>query len=36
MRWLALAALVVLLALPAWLNSYAITVFIFIFFSVSR
>src|SRR6185312_11582209 len=31
-RWLALAALVVLLALPAWLNSYAITVFIFIFF----
>ena len=32
MRWLALAALVVLLALPAWLKSYAITVFIFIFF----
>jgi len=31
-RWLALVALVVLLALPAWLNSYAITVFIFIFF----
>jgi len=31
-RWLALAALLVLLALPAWLNSYAITVFIFIFF----
>ncbi|HZP34903.1 MAG TPA: branched-chain amino acid ABC transporter permease [Methylomirabilota bacterium] len=32
MRWLALAALVLLLALPAWLDSYAISVFILIFF----
>jgi len=31
-RWLALAALVLLLALPAWLDSYAISVFILIFF----
>ncbi len=32
MRWLAAAALLVLLLLPAVLNSYAVTVFIFIFF----
>jgi branched-chain amino acid transport system permease protein len=32
MRWVAAAALVVLLALPAVLSSYAVTVFIFIFF----
>lgn len=32
MKWLAAAALVVLLLLPAVLNSYAVTVFIFIFF----
>lgn len=32
MRWLALAALVLLLVLPVWLNSYAISVFILIFF----
>jgi branched-chain amino acid transport system permease protein len=31
-KWLLLAALAVLLALPAWINSYAVTVFIFIFF----
>ncbi|HEU5323153.1 MAG TPA: hypothetical protein VFX28_20270, partial [Methylomirabilota bacterium] len=31
-RWLAAAALAVLLLLPAVLNSYAVTVFIFIFF----
>ena len=32
MKWLAAAALAVLLALPAALSSYAVTVFIFIFF----
>ena len=32
MKWLAAAALAVLLALPAVLSSYAVTVFIFIFF----
>ena len=32
MRWLVAAAVALLLALPLWLNSYAITVFIFIFF----
>ncbi|MGH7365233.1 MAG: ABC transporter permease subunit, partial [Candidatus Rokuibacteriota bacterium] len=32
MKWLVTAALVVLLLLPAVLNSYAVTVFIFIFF----
>ena len=32
MRWLAAAAVLVLLLLPAVLNSYAVTVFIFIFF----
>src|SRR6185436_7897150 len=31
-KWLAAAALLVLLVLPAVLNSYAVTVFIFIFF----
>ena len=32
MRWLAAGALAILLLLPAVLNSYAVTVFIFIFF----
>ncbi len=32
MRWLALTALALLLVLPVWLNSYAISVFILIFF----
>ena len=32
MKWLVAAAIALLLALPLWLNSYAVTVFIFIFF----
>ena len=32
MRWAVVAALAVLLALPAVLSSYAITIFILIFF----
>jgi branched-chain amino acid transport system permease protein len=31
-KWLVAAAIALLLALPLWLNSYAVTVFIFIFF----
>jgi branched-chain amino acid transport system permease protein len=31
-KWVVAAAIALLVALPAWLNSYAVTVFIFIFF----